>query len=151
MSGLNSFVNGYNTENDNDNDYDNDSRDDELVSARQDVQEIFGRQELEGFILNSPASLVSFGAEWCRHCQQLLPRFKALNRRLREINSPTHVARVECTDPRNEQLCRAQGVRAYPTVKIFSQSSPPLGEIYNGETTSDGFEAFLRARRLWDL
>ncbi|KAF9583674.1 hypothetical protein BGW38_008890 [Lunasporangiospora selenospora] len=57
--------------------------------------------------------LVEYFAPWCGHCKNLAPIYKELAKALK---GKVNVASVDC--PANEDLCRAQRIRGYPTIKL---------------------------------
>ena len=50
---------------------------------------------------------------------------------------PLWVARVDCTDDKNEKLCISQHVRAFPTLRFYRHASEHPFESYHGKRTSE--------------
>ena len=49
-------------------------------------------------------------------------------------------AKVDCTDPKSEQLCMEQHVQAYPTIILFSSvHGIHTHEFYHGDRTPEAF------------
>ncbi|EFI27320.1 disulfide isomerase [Coprinopsis cinerea okayama7 len=61
-------------------------------------------------------SVVAFVAPWCGHCQRLVPELSKAASSLAPL-VPTYA--VDCDDDKNKRLCAEQGVKGFPTIKIF--------------------------------
>ncbi|XP_048578142.1 dnaJ homolog subfamily C member 10 isoform X2 [Nematostella vectensis] len=62
--------------------------------------------------------LVDFYAPWCGPCQELLPDWNKLAKRM---EGETFLGSVDCVAHRN--LCANQGIRSYPTIRLYSHTS----------------------------
>eukprot|EP00441_Pelagodinium_beii_P020439 CAMPEP_0197678456 /NCGR_PEP_ID=MMETSP1338-20131121/90050_1 /TAXON_ID=43686 ORGANISM="Pelagodinium beii, Strain RCC1491" /NCGR_SAMPLE_ID=MMETSP1338 /ASSEMBLY_ACC=CAM_ASM_000754 /LENGTH=132 /DNA_ID=CAMNT_0043259397 /DNA_START=42 /DNA_END=440 /DNA_ORIENTATION=- len=72
------------------------------------------------------AWFVKFYAPWCGHCKRLAPTWDKLSEEYASTEG-VNVAKVDCTEHR--PLCQAQGVRGYPTLKLFKSGAD---EKYKG-------------------
>eukprot|EP00766_Chilomastix_caulleryi_P005668 gnl/Chilomastix_caulleri/7281.p1 GENE.gnl/Chilomastix_caulleri/7281~~gnl/Chilomastix_caulleri/7281.p1 ORF type:complete len:60 (+),score=21.45 gnl/Chilomastix_caulleri/7281:171-350(+) len=59
--------------------------------------------------------MVKFFAPWCGHCRNLAPIYEELSTDVEGVE----IAEVDCTV--YQDICRDQGIRGYPTVKLFKQ------------------------------
>lgn len=59
-------------------------------------------------------------APWCGHCKRLAPTWDKLSEEYASTEG-VNVAKVDCTEHR--PLCQAQGVRGYPTLKLFKSGA----------------------------
>lgn len=49
---------------------------------------------------------------------------------------------VDCTKDDSKDLCSKYGVRGYPTIKYFTDSTDPMGDKYEGGRDFDALKAF---------
>jgi len=54
------------------------------------------------------------------------------------------IADVDCTAG-GESLCSKNGVKGYPTIKVFKKDGSPRGEDYNGARDYNGLKRFVEA------
>lgn len=83
---------------------------------------IKGYSEFQRITTTSTVSLVNFFAPWCHWCQALAPTYEGVAQRVK--NGPLHsiatVAKVDCTEPHNFEICRMNNIQAYPTIIAFT-------------------------------
>ncbi|GJN89457.1 hypothetical protein Rhopal_002443-T1 [Rhodotorula paludigena] len=70
---------------------------------------------------DAPPSFVKFYAPWCSHCKSLAPKWKDLASTL--APSGVHVYELDCDDAANKKACRAEGVKAYPTLMFYNKGA----------------------------
>ena len=59
---------------------------------------------------------IKFYAPWCGHCKRLAPTWEELSE---HASGHWNVAKMDCTDEKNQLVCEKYGVRGYPTLKLF--------------------------------
>lgn len=60
--------------------------------------------------------MVAFVAPWCGHCQKMAPEYSKAALGLHPL-VPLYA--VDCDAAKNKRLCADQGVKGFPTVKVF--------------------------------
>jgi len=79
--------------------------------------------------------LIEFFAPWCGHCKRLAPIWEEL---ATKSKGKFNVAKVDCTV--DQSVCNDNGVRGYPTVKLFSDGKT---HDYSGQRTIEAFTTFV--------
>lgn len=64
---------------------------------------------------DGPAGFVKFFAPWCGHCKTLAPRWVELASQLKDV---VNLYEVDCEEGGGKRVCRDEGVKAYPTIKL---------------------------------
>ncbi|KAJ3650312.1 hypothetical protein Zmor_022007 [Zophobas morio] len=87
-----------------------------------------------GLLMRKPEDelwVVDFFAPWCGPCQRLGPEWRKLAKQVAEF-SEVKVAQVDCVA--NSEICSAQNVRSYPTIRLYPLGSRGLNTVamYNG-------------------
>jgi len=57
-------------------------------------------------------------------------------------NDGVAIVDVDCTKDDSKDLCSKYGVRGYPTIKYFTDSTDPMGDKYEGGRDYDALKAF---------
>ena len=90
------------------------------------VDAILGVQkEFAKLLEDHPLVMVNFFAPWCFWSNKLTPVWLDVARRLhtRAWSRSVKMIQVDCTTVQGGELCRSQGVHAFPSVRIFRGSS----------------------------
>jgi len=85
--------------------------------------------------------LVEFFAPWCGHCKALAPHYEEAATELKKKG--IKLAKVDCVD--QADLCQAQGVQGYPTLKVFRNGTP---SDYGGNRKADGIISYMLKQSL---
>ncbi|KAF6753396.1 disulfide isomerase [Ephemerocybe angulata] len=88
-------------------------------------------------------SLVAFVAPWCGHCQRMVPEYSKAAESLHPL-IPAYA--VDCDEESNKRLCSEQGVKGFPTVKLFPRGKHLAPMPYEGERTASGFFKYASLR-----
>ncbi|KAJ6581135.1 thioredoxin-like protein [Mycena capillaripes] len=88
-------------------------------------------------------SLVAFVAPWCGHCKNMAPEYSKAALGLHPL-LPLYA--VDCDADQNKRLCAEQGVKGFPTVKVFPRGKDLDPILYEGERTASAFYYFATRR-----
>ncbi|CAE6422244.1 unnamed protein product [Rhizoctonia solani] len=86
-------------------------------------------------------TLVEFFAPWCGHCKALAPEYEQAATTLKAAG--IKLAKVDCTE--NADLCQANDVGGYPTLKVFRNGKP---KEYSGPRKADGIVSYMKKQSL---
>ncbi|XP_049766880.1 dnaJ homolog subfamily C member 10-like [Schistocerca cancellata] len=86
--------------------------------------------------------LVDYFAPWCGPCQQLSPQWRKLAKLLSDQRN-IHIGEVNCE--REPSLCVQQGVRTYPTIRLYPFGSVGLATF----AMYSGYHRDARSLRQW--
>ncbi|XP_018335053.1 dnaJ homolog subfamily C member 10-like [Agrilus planipennis] len=86
--------------------------------------------------------LVDYYAPWCNPCQMLAPELRKLAKQIADIDY-IKIAQVDCDA--NPELCSAQNVRAYPTIRLYPLGSKGMNTvaIYNSHRDAMSMKSWL--------
>jgi len=107
------------------------------------------------------AVIVDFHAPWCIHCRNLAPIYQHAAEIVKQksptlgIKFGTHdtkngiaLATVDCTTAINRELCRSNGIQAFPSIHVFREGTDQhegqseLHESYHGDRTAEKISDF---------
>jgi len=87
-------------------------------------------------------SLVAFVAPWCGHCQKMAPEYSKAALGLFPL-VPLYA--VDCDAAKNKKLCADQGIKGFPTVKMFPRGKIlPAREFEGPDRTASAFFYFAQ-------
>ncbi|KAG6865658.1 hypothetical protein C0991_000577 [Blastosporella zonata] len=79
-------------------------------------------------------SMVAFVAPWCGHCQRMVPEYSKAAKGLHPL---LPVYAVDCDVAENKRLCSDEGVKGFPTVKVYPRGNQLGSMTYeSGERTA---------------
>ncbi|KAI5123197.1 hypothetical protein M0805_003964 [Coniferiporia weirii] len=86
-------------------------------------------------------SVVAFVAPWCGHCQRMAPEYSKAALGLHPL-VPLYA--VDCDAQQNKRLCAEQGVKGFPTVKLFPRGKDMAPVEFDGERSASAFFYFAK-------
>lgn len=87
---------------------------------------------------------VDFFAPWCVWCQRLEPTWEKFAEDIEAAALPITVAKVNCVA--EPDLCRAQRVMAFPTMRFFKHGEPVNAADYRSDRTVDALMDFAKRK-----
>ncbi|KAF8607657.1 disulfide isomerase [Ceratobasidium sp. AG-I] len=111
-----------------------------FVSANSDVLDLTA-DNFKATVDAEDLMLVEFFAPWCGHCKALAPQYEEAATTLK--NTSIKLAKVDCVD--NADLCQANGVGGYPTLKVFRNGKD---KEYSGPRKADGIVSYMKKQAL---
>ena len=87
-------------------------------------------------------NMVLFYAEWCPHCQKIKPLWNKLTNKMngKEVNNrKVNIVMVHCPD--EEEVCSANKISGYPTIKCISNKK---SKEFEGTRTLEGLTNFIK-------
>ena len=89
--------------------------------------------------------MVNFYAPWCPWSRRLTPVWEEAFHEIMKTPEGNDVSfgKVDCTGQEGQDLCQAQHVHAFPTIKIYRRHNPHSREQYVGDRTHEALEKFV--------
>lgn len=97
------------------------------------------QDSFEEFLKENELFLAEFFAPWCGHCKTLAPHYVEAAKTLHE-EYEIPIAQIDCTE--NQELCMEQGIRGYPTLKVFKKNGELVSD-YQGQRSKDAIVQFM--------
>ena len=82
-------------------------------------------------------------APWCGHCKRLAPTWDKLAAEFDNVDGVS-VVKVDCTQERD--ICKQNGVRGYPTLKLIKGGDTAGAEKYQGSRSFDALKGWLNEK-----
>ena len=102
------------------------------------------------YLSENPYVFVNFFAPWCIWCQRLEPTWEAMAEEVERLNEnessesiSVDVVKVDCVVNRN--LCGAQRIQAFPTLRFFKDAQQ-YGIDYKQDRTVSAMIDFLKQK-----
>ncbi|CAJ0560911.1 unnamed protein product, partial [Mesorhabditis spiculigera] len=92
--------------------------------------------------------VVEFYADWCGHCRAFVPYFREFANQVFGWNKVVTVAVMNCADSYNVDVCKANGISEFPTLKYFARTArrPSDAVHMDPQHSADGIrDALLRS------
>lgn len=106
---------------------------------------IKGVQDFQRITSSKPVVLVNFFAPWCHWCQALAPIYEGVAQRVVQgsLSANVIIAKVDCTDRGNLDVCHMNRIQALPTLIAFTPTSPYKYTHYHGQRDVASILSFL--------
>mmetsp|Transcript_11647 Transcript_11647/g.19778 ORF Transcript_11647/g.19778 Transcript_11647/m.19778 type:complete len:462 (+) Transcript_11647:1-1386(+) len=89
-------------------------------------------------------TFVDFYAPWCVWCQRLEPTWEKFAEETEAAALPIQIAKVNCVA--EPELCKAQRVMAFPTLRFFKGGLPVNAADYRSDRTVEGLLEFAKRK-----
>lgn len=101
----------------------------------------------EGYNSEKKHRFVNYNASWCSFSRQIEGTWSDLAKAKETKNLGVEIVDLKCDSDKNEEneeICKAQGIEAYPTIKLHKQGGETVE--YNGDRSLESFREFLRTQ-----
>ena len=109
--------------------------------AQEDDVYILTDATFDDFLKEHPNVLVEFYAPWCGHCKKLAPEYSKAAKKLKALENPTSLAKVDSTV--EKAVAERFQIKGYPTLKFFVNGSPI---DFNGGRTEDEIVSWINKK-----
>ena len=85
---------------------------------------------------------VNYNTSWCYFSKQMEGTWSDLAKETKNLG--VEIVDLKCDsveNEENEEICKTQGIEAYPTIKLHKQGGETVE--YNGDRSLDSFKEFL--------
>ncbi|OCH87530.1 hypothetical protein OBBRIDRAFT_796133 [Obba rivulosa] len=104
-----------------------------LVSAalfpKDSLVKVLDHKGFKKAMKDNATSVVAFVAPWCGHCQRMVPEY---SKAALGVYPMIPFYAVDCDKQSNKRLCAEQGVKGFPTVKLFPRGEQVQPIEFNG-------------------
>ncbi|KAK6202358.1 thioredoxin-like protein [Scheffersomyces amazonensis] len=98
-------------------------------------------ENFRDYLNENPIVLAEFFAPWCGYCKMLGPEYSKAANLLNETNPNIKLVQVDCVE--EELLCSQQGIRGYPTLKIYREGQMETIQDYEGPREAEGMVDYM--------
>jgi len=77
------------------------------------------KDTIDEFLKENESAFIDFYAPWCVWCQRLHPTWEKFAEQVESDEMPVAVGKVDCVE--EAELCRAQEIRAFPTLRWYEK------------------------------
>lgn len=104
------------------------------------VLQLVGAEDFQSAIAKGVA-FIKFYAPWCGHCQKLSPTWDQLAEKMNSGPNGVKIAKVDCTNADNRNLCSEQQVEGYPT--LFAYKNGEKQSEYDGSRALSELQQYV--------
>lgn len=83
---------------------------------------------------------VMYYAPWCGHCKALKPTWETVSDK---VEDKAVLAKVDCDNKENQELCQRAGVKGYPTLVAYSVGDTDGGDLYEGGRDAKALTSYV--------
>nr|XP_018670139.1 sulfhydryl oxidase 1-like isoform X1 [Ciona intestinalis] len=116
-----------------------------LYNASDHVTILNGDNLLQTVTNSTTPWFVEYYSEWCGHCQDFAPSFKALAKDIAEWHRLMKVAVLNCADRSNQEICRQMSIESVPDMRVYPARANKTypGLHYKGKQNIKDIRNFL--------